>query len=111
MNTENETIVNSFDLVDAPVEEQEEFFEDIGEMVMQSILQRAWAELSTVKRDELTILLEASEADPENDEKQQAVLAFLDENVSNIEELIKEKISELEGTYREYRDEMLDAVA
>lgn len=109
--TKSETAIDFFGLENTSQEEQEEFFQDLGELVMQKIIHRAWAELSSSKKDELTELLEESEDDPENADKQDAVLIFLDKNIPTVREIASEELEEIQKTFREYRDELLDAMA
>lgn len=111
MITKSDTAIEFFDLENASQEEQEDFFQDIGELVMQKILHKAWAELSSAKKDELTELLEESEDDPENSDKQDAILIFLDKHIPNVREIVAEELEEIQNTFREYRDELLDSIA
>lgn len=98
-----------FDLAGVSKEEREEFAEDIGEVIMQKILRKAWAELDSSKRDVLTELLEKSEASPEDEEKHEAVFAFLDANILNLPEFVAHELEEIETSYREIRDQLKDA--
>ncbi|HCC04843.1 TPA: hypothetical protein DEP58_00880 [Patescibacteria group bacterium] len=110
MNDTKNTNVDSFDLEDASKEEFEEFAEDVGEVIMQKILHKAWAELDSSKRDILTSLLESSEANPEDGAKQEEVFAFLDAHMTDLPEFVARELEAIQKTYSETRDQLRDAV-
>jgi hypothetical protein len=105
----NDKVTNFFDLKGMPQEEQEEFFQDFGDLVMKKIFQKAWVELAGTQKQKFLDLLEASEANPEDAEKQDDILIFLDENVPNIEEYVAQEVAEIQATFTEYRDELLES--
>lgn len=106
-----EPAIEPFDLEGASKEEREEFVEDIGEVIMQKILRKAWAELDSSKRNVLTDLLEKSTADPENTKKHEEIFAFLDTHIPNLSEFVTRELEAIQKTYREIRDEIRDAQA
>jgi len=110
MNDTTSTHVDPFDLENTSKEEYEEFAEEIGEVIMQKILRKAWVELDSSKRDVLTSLLENSEADPEDGVKQEAVFAFLNTHMTNLPDFVSRELEAIEQTYRETRDQVSDAL-
>jgi hypothetical protein len=102
-------IIHFFDLEDASKEIQEDFLEDIGEVMMGAIVQKAWMELDSQKKETLTVLLEESSSNPEDVKKREEVLAFLDDNMVNLQGFIEKELDNFQSTYREYRDELRDA--
>jgi hypothetical protein len=111
MDELTKTMVQFFDLEDVGKEVQEDFLEDIGEAVMGSIFNKAWSELDSKKQDELNALLEESTKNPDDVEKREAVLLFLDDNMINLTAFIEKELEMLQKSYREKRDEFRDAVA
>ncbi len=108
MNDTNITKDEPFDLEGASKEEREEFTQDVGEILMQKILRKAWAELDSSKRDILTDLLEKSEADPEDEKKHKEIFTFLDTHIVNLSEFIARELEGIQTTYRESRDQFRD---
>jgi hypothetical protein len=109
MNETQKAFFQSLDLEGLPEEERQEFIDDVGDLVLKAILEKAWMELDSGEKESLTQLLEQSEADPDNEMKSSAVFAFLDEHVSNIAEYAQKEFEKLQNLYRETRDELLDA--
>lgn len=98
--------VDFLGLGDMPEEERNKFLEDVGELVMKAVFRKAWIELDSTKREILTKLLEESDADPENEEKQNAILQFLDTHVEKLREYAKKEIESIEQVYRETKEEL-----
>jgi len=110
MSNNNNTLLQYFDLEDSPEGFQDEFFEDVAETLLGSVMRKAWAELDGEKKEQLTELLEASDADAESKEKHEAVLAFLDENVINLREFVEKELEDLQTAYKTTRDELQDTL-
>jgi Fe-S cluster biosynthesis and repair protein YggX len=110
MDEIRKAIIHFFDLEDAKKETQEDFLEDVGEVVMNSILNKAWSELGSKDRATLTLLLKESADNPEDVHKREVVLSFLDDNMANLYGFIEKELEALQVTYREYRDELRDVI-
>ena len=110
MNNKNNALVQYFDLELVAKEDQEYFIDEIGGLVMDSILKKAWQQLEGTKKEALTELLEASNLDSENIEKSNAVLAFLDEHLVNLEAFVQKELAEIETAYKSTRDELSDKI-
>jgi hypothetical protein len=107
MNDEDtKNILAKLGLDDLPEEEIEEMLAEIGDVVMQGALTKAWNALDLAKQDELTTLLEASTAEPENDEKSNAVLAFLQTNVPDLDKYFKDEMDALLTAQRDALGEL-----
>jgi hypothetical protein len=111
MNQTNDEVNDFFDLKNVPQEEQDEFFQDFGDLIMKKVFQKACVELVGNKQQTFLDLLEASEASPDDADKQNAVFNFLDENVPNVGEYIAQEVAEMQSTFTECREELLDAIA
>ncbi len=111
MIAKNDTALAFFDLHEAPEDIQDEFFEMVSELVFDKVLEKAMFELQGTKRDELTEMLEISAEDPQNTEKQDAILTYLDENLPNCKEIVQAEIEELQKTYVQFRDELIDGTS
>lgn len=98
-----------FDLNDVSKEEQEEFIVEFGDVIMKTVFRKAWFTLDSNKRETLTLLLEESEQDPENEEKYKNILAYLDEHVPNIGDIVKKEVEKIQKAYLESRDAFTDA--
>jgi len=109
MKNSNNTTIQFFDLENETKDIQEDFLDDIGEVIMEALLLKAWSELDTEKRERLTALLEISDEEPENEEKREAVLTFLDKNVVNIQGFVKKEFEDIQTSYKQIRDEIRDA--
>lgn len=110
MDDENaKSLVDVFDLENLSSDERDEFLEDFGDTVMKSIFRKSWFELDSAKRNILGDLLQESDDDPENVEKHEAVLFFLDEHVHNIRQYAEKEIEQLQNSYRENRDTLSDS--
>jgi len=109
MDIKNDTTIQFFDIAHLPQEEQNDFLEDVGELVMQKVLYKTWDKLTNGQKDELTALLEVG-GDEEGNDKQNAVFEYLDQNVPDIHEIVQKELFEIENTFCECRDEMLDAI-
>ncbi len=110
MDVKNNNLINLFDLENLSKEEQEDFMQDIGELVMQTVIRKAWKELDSVKRNNLTELLEESDNDSDSSKKYEAVFAFLDENVVDIRKYVVKETEKIQKIYRESRDELRDSI-
>ena len=108
MNDITKHTLSFFDLEDTSKDMQEDFLEDIGEVLMESVFRKAWSELDANKREALTKLLEESSLEPENAEKSNAVLMFLDEHVVNIKGYVEKEFESIQTTYKKTRDELRD---
>jgi len=107
----NTTPNDPFDIANLPEEEQQEFFDDLGDLIMKKVFQKALAELTGAKRQQLISLIESSEAEPADHEKQEAVFDFLDKNMPNLQEVVFQEVSELQALYSECHEDALSVKA
>lgn len=88
-----------------PPQEEDELFDDIAEVIFQGVMLRVMNELPEDKQDTLSDLFDASNEDPENEEKRNAIYAFLSEQVPNFDELVQAELdafkAEEEKAYKE----------
>lgn len=88
-----------------PPQEEDELFDDIAEVIFQGVMLRVMNELPEDKQDMLSDLFDASNEDPENEEKRNAIYAFLSEHVPNFDELVQAELdafkAEEEKAYKE----------
>jgi hypothetical protein len=110
MNQTQKALIDTFDLEGVPKEEREAFVEEFGDVIMKALFRKVWFTLTSTQREELDQLLEVSEAHPESEEKQQAVLTFIDEHVPNVEMLVQKEVEKIQQQYKEIRDELTDAI-
>ena len=108
MNTN--VLIKFFDLEDLEKEEQEQFLDEISEVMMGSILKKAWQELDSAKKEALSELLEA-EGTESNEDNSQAVLAYLDEHLVNLGEYVRKELTDMEESYKRTRDELDDVTS
>jgi hypothetical protein len=109
MNDTINTTIQFFDLENETKDIQEIFLDEIGEVIMESVLLKAWAELDASKRKTLTELLEVSSESPQDEEKRVAVLKYLDENVVNLQGFVKKELEDIQLLYKQTRDEIRDS--
>ena len=64
---------------------------DIGGAIFVGALQRAWHTLKPDLQDALSALLAASEQDPENAEKSEAIDTFMKEHVPDWDRIVAEE--------------------
>ena len=107
MNSQNTTL-ELFDIQDLSQKEQEEFLMDIGDLIMKSVLKKAWMLLDADETEELTVLLEESQNNPEDAKKIEAVFEYLNRHINNLEEMIRSELEELNKSYKQTRDELLE---
>ena len=109
MNEElTKTAIDYFDLEDASSESQEEFFAELGEIIFDSIMNKAWTELDTKKSEELNSLLEESNDNPKDEKKREAIFNYLDKHLVNLQGFVKNEVEEIQKTYKTIRDEIRD---
>jgi hypothetical protein len=95
-----------FGLADLPEEERNELLAEIGEIVHRGVMQKAWNILDLAKQDALTELLEASNLDPDNDEKRDAVDQFMQAEVPDLERYIREEVATLKKAHEDLYGEL-----
>ena len=104
-------LIELFDLEDANEEEKKAFIDDVSDLIMKSILQKAWSVLDSDERDTLTKLLEDSNASPDDAKKSNAVFDFLDNNLPNMDDVIRKEVVSIQERFAEIRDSVRDEVA
>ncbi len=86
-------------------EQRDAFLAELGESVLPGIMQRVWHTLDYSAQDSLMVLFEGSVADPTDEKKGEAVLAFLAERVPDFDRFVNEEMEalrrEYEGVYAE----------
>ncbi len=110
MNNIKNILLEHFDLEDATDIEKKDFLQDVSELIMQKILRKAWADLDLVKRKILTELLAKVDSDPENEKKRTELFSFLDDNLVDIDKIIKNEVENMRTSYLELRDSIRDSV-
>jgi hypothetical protein len=110
MNDVKNILYEYFDLEDATDDEQKEFAQDMGELIMQVLLRRAWTHFDTVKRSILAELLMKINSNPEDMDLQNKLFSFLDENLPDADNIVSREIESIRSLYLETRDEIRDSV-
>jgi hypothetical protein len=80
-----------------PPEEREEVVARIGEVIFEGVMFRTVQALDDVKKEALTQLFDASHADPENEQKQEAIQAFIATNVPDFASYLTQEIDALKN--------------
>ncbi len=104
-------LIELFDLENADENEKKAFIDNVSDLIMKSVLQKAWAVLDSDGRDTLTKLLEDSNASPDDMQKSNAVFNFLDNNLPNMEDVVRKEITLIQEKFVEIRDSIRDEVA
>ncbi len=76
-------------------EERGELLADIGEVLSQAVLRRAWETLTPELQGELIRLFEAGNAEPDNKKWEEGIDRFLKEHVPDLERFMKEETESL----------------
>jgi hypothetical protein len=80
-----------------PPEEREEVVAHIGEVIFEGVMLRTVQALDDTKKEELTALFDASSSDPENEEKHNAIQAFIETNVPDFDKYLAAEIEALKN--------------
>jgi hypothetical protein len=80
-----------------PPEEREEVVARIGEVIFEGVMFRTVQALDDVKKEALTQLFDASHADPDNEQKQEAIQAFIATNVPDFASYLTQEIDALKN--------------
>lgn len=78
----------------------------IGEVIFQGVMLRVFETLDETKQEKLTELFEASNQDVENDEKREAIYAFVNEHVPDFETFVREEVELLQSAEAEVTAEL-----
>ncbi len=89
----------SLHLEELPEEEQAEFLADIGELLFEGAMMRAFAILSEEETKTLKSLFEASGENPEDEEKSTAISLFLQKYVPDFNAYLAEEAKLLLETW------------
>lgn len=83
--------------------ERDELLESIGEVLFQGVMLRVFEVLNEEEQDALSVLFDASNADPDNEEKRDELHQYIAEHVPQFDAFLGEEIALLKKAYEENR--------
>ena len=109
MNTPQEPsqLLTDLGLDSLPQAERDELNAAVGEIILVGVMRRVWDDLELDQQDALTALFEASEQDPENEEKRASIATFLDTQVPRFAEYVHDEYQELKQVQEQAQSEAL----
>jgi len=106
MDKIQEQITDTFELHDLPEHEREDLLIALSDVVFKTVMRKVRLSLDTQNQQKLTVLLEASADDPENEDKVEAIQEFIVEHVPDFERYVAEQVEDIRKRYEEKRAEL-----
>lgn len=101
MPPQKNTLLNDLGLDALPAEDRDELNAEIGEVVFAGVMRRVWDKLDFHQQDALMALLRESERDSESNEKRTAIATFLDTQVPEFAEYVREELDAIVQAHKE----------
>lgn len=99
-------LIADLGLDELPEEERSELLSDIGEVVFEAAMRKTLQNLPPEKQDALIALFDASTADPQNEQKAQAIEAYLKEHAPDFERYLVEESASFRETQQQIYGEL-----
>lgn len=115
MNTQNnmlpeenaavQNVISTLGLDLLSLEEQEAFLDDLSKAAVEAAFLRGRMTLTEDKRAELDTLFEAAAADPQNEQKAEALATFFEKDLPSFDALFRAELEQLVAEYQVMREE------
>ena len=100
-------IIASLGLDLLPEDERNALLSDIGEVIFRGVMHKVWNSLDPTTQDQLTQLFDASNEDPENEQKREAIDQFLTANVPDLKLYVSQEVEALKTAQQDVYGEIM----